>query len=141
MIKDNIAEWTGEVPARFHKPFDVGSTPASAIKQKVSTTLFCEVLSCWPLFFLDKAKRKRVMKYLTKNSHCAGSGDAPTPRHPVIRQDVRVAAEPEPFLLANLSGLTKKLIKTALAPLLHKLGHRLNIFGQTQDFEKYGVMI
>ena len=25
-----IAEWTGEVPARSHKPFDVGSIPTSA---------------------------------------------------------------------------------------------------------------
>lgn len=32
MRKDNIAEWTGEVPARFHTPFDVGSIPASAIR-------------------------------------------------------------------------------------------------------------
>lgn len=31
MIKDNVAEWTGEAPARSHKPLDAGSIPASAI--------------------------------------------------------------------------------------------------------------
>ena len=32
MIKDNIAEWTGEASARSHKPLDAGSIPASAIR-------------------------------------------------------------------------------------------------------------
>lgn len=59
---------------------------------------------------------------LTKNSHCAGSGDAPTPRHPATSRDVRVAAEQEPFLQAILSRLAKKLVGTTSAPLLHKLG-------------------
>ena len=32
MINEIIAEWTGEVPARSHKPFDAGATPAPASK-------------------------------------------------------------------------------------------------------------
>ena len=31
MKNDIIAEWTGEAPARSHKPFDTGSIPVSAI--------------------------------------------------------------------------------------------------------------
>lgn len=60
MTKDNIAEWTGEVPARFHTPFDTGSIPVSAIdEQKVSTTLF-SLISRAGLCFFDNVGLKRV---------------------------------------------------------------------------------
>jgi len=109
--------------------------------QKVSTITLFRVLRCWPLFFFDNVEQKRVMKYLTKNSHSVGSGDAPAPRHPVGSRDVRAAAERESFLLANLSRLIKKLTRTTSAPLLYKLGHRLSTKSQAQDFKKYVVMI
>ena len=38
--KDIIAEWTGEVPARFHKPYDAGSIPVSAIEAASSGTSY-----------------------------------------------------------------------------------------------------
>lgn len=45
MVKDNIAEWTGEVPARFHTPFDTGSIPVSAIR---------------PAFWFNRPVKQRV---------------------------------------------------------------------------------
>ena len=50
MIEDNIAEWTGEVPARSHKPFDAGSIPVSAIMLTKPAALGVELES--PAFFI-----------------------------------------------------------------------------------------
>ncbi|HDY90109.1 MAG TPA: hypothetical protein ENH82_18575 [bacterium] len=87
--------------------------------QKVSTTLF-DLQSRAGLCFFRQCKKKKSNVGLLKNSHSDGSGDVPVPRHPATSPDVRAAAEQEPFLLAILSRLNKKLKEMTSAPLLHK---------------------
>ena len=97
--------------------------------QKVSTTLLF-LQSRAGLCFFGQCKKKKSNIGLLKNSHSDSSGDVPIPRHPATSPDVRAAAEQEPFLLAILSRLSKKLKEMTSAPLLYKATN-----------QKYAVMI
>lgn len=50
-MKEIIAEWTGEAPARFHTPFDTGSNPVSAIDNKAVGLVLLALCQDPPLVF------------------------------------------------------------------------------------------
>ena len=84
-----------------HKQEITGSTPVSAITNKVSTTLFCKGCCAGLCFFIDNVERKRV----THRTNSLHAGALPTVRGEGQQRNISRLTN-----TANLSRLIKKLL-------------------------------